>query len=86
MKIYAIIAMVLSALFGLLPIFIGMSTDQGDEICDPEFYYSSERVCVLLWDRALIFFGLYFAVAAVFFIFLLLWWQTIGSLLKRWWP
>ena len=36
MKIYAIIATVLSILFGLLPAYIAKTTDHGDELCDPD--------------------------------------------------
>lgn len=82
MKIYAITAILLSALFGLIPIYIGKTTDQGDELCDPELYYSGERLCVLLWDRALIFFAAYFALAVAFFIALFLLWKLFTWLLE----
>ena len=37
MKIYAIIATVLSILFGLLPAYIAKTTDHGDELCDQTY-------------------------------------------------
>ena len=76
MKIYVIIAIVISTFFGLLPIYIGTRFDQA-ELCDPELLYSAGRTCVPLWDRALIFFAAYFAVAATFFIALALFWKLI---------
>ena len=82
MKIYAIIATILSTLFSLLPIYIAKTTDHGDELCDPELFYSGERVCALLWDRTLLFFALYFAVATIFFIALFLYWKLIMWALK----
>ncbi|WP_294926470.1 hypothetical protein [uncultured Paracoccus sp.] len=86
MKIYAFIATALSILFGFLPIYIAKTTYQGDELCDPDLYYSAESVCVLLWDRSLLFFSLYFAIAAVFFTALFLGCKFIMWLLKEWWP
>lgn len=82
MKFYAIIATVLSALFGFLPIYIAKFTDQGDELCDPDLYYSAERICVLIWDQSVIFFSLYFAIAVAFFIALFLFWKLLMWLLK----
>lgn len=82
MKIYVIIATALSVLFGFLPIYIAKFTHQGDELCDPDLYYSAERVCVLMWDRSLIFFSLYFAIAVAFFIAMFLFWNLLMWLLK----
>ena len=50
MKVYTVIATILSTLFSLFPIYIAKTTDHGDELCDPDLFYSGERVCVLLWD------------------------------------
>ena len=83
MKIYAIIATVLSILFGLLPAYIAKTTDHGDELCDPDLYYAAERTCALLWDRTLLFFVLYFAIAAAFFIALALFWKLLMWLWRR---
>lgn len=78
MKTYIILATALSALFGLFPVYIAKTTDHGDELCEPAAYYSAERLCVLLWDRTVIFFGLYFAIAAVFFILIGAIWRIAG--------
>lgn len=72
MKIYVAFAAVLSVLIGLLPVLIAKTTDQGDELCDPDLFYAATRQCALLWDRALLAFGLYFAMSAAFFITLAL--------------
>ncbi len=68
MKIYAAIVVILCAAFGMVPILFAKFTDQGDELCDPGRYYASEPTCILLWDRALLAFALYFALAMLFFI------------------
>lgn len=70
MKIYAAIVVILSAAFGLVPILFAKFTDQGDELCDPAYYYAPEPTCILVWDRALLAFALYFALAMLFFIVL----------------
>lgn len=56
MRLYIIVASVLSGLFGLLPLYMAKYTNQGDELCAPELFYSGDRVCILLWDRSVIFF------------------------------
>lgn len=68
MKRVLIIVTGLSALVGILPILIGMTGAQGDELCDPEFYYAAERTCHVLADRAALLFGLYFSLAFVSFL------------------
>lgn len=83
MKVYTVIATILSTLFSLFPIYIAKTTDHGDELCDPDLFYSGERVCVLLWDRTLLIFSLYFATAAVFFIALALFWKLLMWLWPR---
>lgn len=79
------IAVVISTLFGLVPIAFAMLTDQGDELCDPDFYYSAEPTCVLLWNRALMAFGLYFGFAVLLFIALAVAWLVWSWVMNKLW-
>jgi len=67
MKLFVPIALIVSIVVGMLPIFIAKTTDQGDEICDPEKFYAPVRECVVLWDRAFIYFIVYFLISVIFF-------------------
>ena len=84
MKVYAAVAVILSVLLGLLPAYIAKTTDLGDELCDPVFYYASGRTCILLWDRTLIFFVMYFSISMLFFIILALIWRFSSAAVKLW--
>jgi len=81
MRLYFFIATVLSALFGMLPIYIAVTTDAGDEICDPELYYSADRKCSLLWDQALVYFAIYFGLSAFVFLAFFMIWKLIARVL-----
>lgn len=68
MKRVLIFVIGLSALVSILPILIGMTGAQGDELCDPELYYAAERACHVLADRVALLFGVYFSLAFVVFL------------------
>lgn len=77
MNICALFALVISTIFGASHLLIAKTTDQGDELCDPDLFYASTRYCVLLWDRALMAFGVFFVIAAAAFVALALIWMVV---------
>lgn len=67
MRLFLFISFFCSVFIGFLPILLANYTDHGDEICDPEKYYAPVRDCVILLDRAVLAFGLYFCTSVLFF-------------------
>ncbi|MDO5641324.1 MAG: hypothetical protein Q4G26_02895 [Paracoccus sp. (in: a-proteobacteria)] len=82
MKIYIIIATILSTLFGIMPLYLGKISGMDAAACDTDTWFETGE-CVIFPGRGLLLFSYYFLIAAVFFTVLLICLTAVISIFKR---
>ena len=80
MKIYVILATILSVLFGVMPLYMAKISGIDGDACDAEIWHQGGG-CVIHTGQGLFTFSLYFAIAVAFFIALFLFWKLLMWLL-----